>query len=526
MTDIAVELCGIDKSFGAVQANRGVSLTVRRGTIHGLVGENGAGKSTAMSILYGYYQPDAGEIRVGGRPVRIRSSADAIALGIGMVHQHFMLVDDLTVAENLMLGSENGFGLAAARRQAEATIERAAGSYGLALAPTARVGDLPVGLRQRVEIVKALHRGAEILILDEPTAALAPQESDRLFAMLRRLADNGRTVILITHKLREIERYTDAVTVMRDGEVVAHRRTADTGSDELAELMVGRRLAPPRATRPSAATDGTLPVLEVERLTLAGTDGQRALRGIDLTVRAGEIVGIAGVAGNGQSELLAALAGLASPVAGGGRIRLNGADVTRLGVKARRRLGVRHIPEDRLQMGLVPDFTAAENLILGDEGEPWASTRRLGLLRVRRIAETARRHLRAYDVRPPFPGLRTALLSGGNQQKLVCAREMEKRPALLLVGQPTRGVDIGATELIHDRLRALREAGAAILLVSVELDEIRELADRILVMAGGAIVGEVPAALADDRTLGLMMAGIHRPAAGAPDSGNGTPHAP
>ncbi|HEY0522138.1 MAG TPA: ABC transporter ATP-binding protein [Stellaceae bacterium] len=525
MTDIAVELCEIDKSFGAVQANRGVSLAVRRGTIHGLVGENGAGKSTAMSILYGYYQPDAGEIRVGGRPVRIRSSADAIALGIGMVHQHFMLVDDLTVAENLMLGSENGLGLAAARRHAEATIARAAGSYGLALAPAARVGNLPVGLRQRVEIVKALHRGAEFLILDEPTAALTPQESDRLFAMLRRLADDGGTVILITHKLREIERYTDAVTVMRDGEVVAHRRTADTSSDELAELMVGRRLAPPRAARPGAATNGTLPVLEVEGLTLTGTDGQRALRGIDLAVRAGEIVGIAGVAGNGQSELLAALAGLAAP-APGGRIRLNGADVTRLGVQARRRLGVRHIPEDRLQMGLVPDFTAAENLILGDEGEPWASTRRLGLLRVRRIAETARRHLRAYDVRPPFPGLRTALLSGGNQQKLVCAREMERRPALLLVGQPTRGVDIGATELIHDRLRALREAGAAILLVSVELDEIRELADRILVMAGGAIVGEVPAALADDRTLGLMMAGIQRPAAGASDSGAGTPHAP
>jgi simple sugar transport system ATP-binding protein len=523
--DIAVELRGIDKSFGAVQANRGVSLAVRRGTVHGLVGENGAGKSTAMSILYGTYQPDAGEIRVGGKLVRIRRSADAIALGIGMVHQHFMLVDDLTVAENLMLGSELGIGLDASRRSAETTIARAAGEYGLVLDPAARVGDLPVGLRQRVEIVKALHRSAEILILDEPTAVLTPQESDGLFAVLRRLADGGRTVVLITHKLREIERYTDEVTVMRDGEVVAHRRTTDTGGDELAELMVGRRIALPQATLPPTAAAASHPILEVERLTLAETDGRWTLRGIGLTVRRGEIVGIAGVTGNGQPELLAALAGFATPAAGS-RIRLNGTDVTRLDVQARRRLGIRHIPEDRLGMGLVPDFTAAENLILGDQGESWASTRRLGLLRVRRIVETARRHLRTYDVRPSFPGLRTALLSGGNQQKLVCAREMEGHPALLLVGQPTRGVDIGATELIHDRLRALRDAGTAILLVSVELDEIRVLADRILVMVDGAIVGEVAAALADDLTLGRMMTGIGRQEGAGYSGEAGASHGP
>ena len=495
----AVELRGIGKSFGATVANRAVDLAVGRGTIHGLVGENGAGKTTLMNILYGYHQPDRGEIRLHGEAVRLRSPADAIAHGIGMVHQHFMLVDRFTVLDNILLGAEGGRWLGGAAR-ARNELARLAEEYGLAVDPEAVVEDLPVGLQQRVEIIKALFRGAEILILDEPTAVLTPQEADHLFRILRGLAGEDKTIILVTHKLREVIAVTDRVTVMRHGAVVAERETRATDEAELAALMVGRQVTL-RQTR-SPWRPGAK-VLQVEGLRVVDGAGQALLRDIAMTVRAGEIVGIAGIAGNGQSELLAALAGLAAPAAG--RIRLNGEDVTGLDARARRRLGIGHIPEDRLRAGLVPDLAAAECAILGDQREARCSGR--VLLRHDAIRAATLARMRDYDVRPADPDLRARLFSGGNQQKLVCAREMAEDPILLLVGQPTRGVDIGAIEFIHRRLLALRDAGTAILLVSVELDEIRALADRILVMAGGAIVGELPPD-SDERTLGLLMAGI------------------
>jgi ABC-type uncharacterized transport system ATPase subunit len=505
MTDSAVEFRGIGKSFGAVAANRDVSLTLRRGTIHGIVGENGAGKSTLMNILYGSYQPDSGEIRMGGAPVRFHSPADAIARGVGMVHQHFMLVDRFTVLENLLLGVEGGALLGGGTTKACLSIKKFSENYGISVDPDALIEDLPVGLQQRVEIIKALHRGAEILILDEPTAVLTPQEADRLFRMLRSLAADGKTIVLVTHKLREIMAVTDRVTVMRRGAVVADLATRETDEARLAELMVGRTIDLHLEKAPHRRG---APVLEVAGLRIADTAGRTRLRDIDLTVHEGEIVGVAGIAGNGQSELLAALAGLVAPRAG--EIRLNGADVTRLGARERRRLGIGHIPEDRLRMGLVPDFTAAESAILGDQRDDWCNGRLL--LRHDAIATKTAARMKDYDVRPPDPALRSALFSGGNQQKLVCAREMERRPALLLVGQPTRGVDIGAIDFIHRRLVALRDAGCAILLISVELDEIRALADRVLVMADGAIVGEVSPD-AGERDLGLLMAGAGSAAA-------------
>ncbi|HEX3500084.1 MAG TPA: ABC transporter ATP-binding protein [Stellaceae bacterium] len=495
----AVELRSIGKSFGTTVANRDVDLVVARGSIHGLVGENGAGKTTLMNILYGSLQPDRGAIRLDGAAVRLRNPADAIAHGIGMVHQHFMLVDRFTVLDNLLLGAEGGGWLGGARR-ARSELARLAADYGLVIGPAAVIEDLPVGLQQRVEIIKALFRGAEILILDEPTAVLTPQEADHLFRILRGLAGEGKTIILVTHKLREVISVTDRVTVMRQGAVVAERVTRETDEAELAALMVGRQVTL-RQTR-TARRPGA-PVLAVDGLRVIDATDQALLKDIALTVRAGEIVGIAGVAGNGQSELLAALAGLIVPASG--RIRLNGEDITTLDARARRRRGIGHIPEDRLRAGLVPDLVAAECTILGDQREKRCSGKLL-LHHDAIRAETLSR-MRDYDVRPADPDLRASLFSGGNQQKLVCAREMAQRPVLLLVGQPTRGVDIGAIEFIHRRLLALRDSGSAILLVSVELDEIRALSDRILVMADGAIVGELPPH-SDERTLGLLMAGI------------------
>jgi general nucleoside transport system ATP-binding protein len=495
----AIALRGIVKRFGATIANRGVDLVVARGAIHGIVGENGAGKTTLMNILYGHHEPDAGEIRIAGVATRLRSPADAIAHGIGMVHQHFVLVDRFTVLENLLLGAEGDRLLGGAPR-ARAALARFAADYGLQVDPDAVVEDLPVGLQQRVEIIKALHRAADILILDEPTAVLTPQEAGHLFGILRGLAGAGKTIILVTHKLREVMAVTDRVTIMRHGAVVADLATAETDEAQLAELMVGRRIAPaaPRHARRTGA-----PMLDVAGLRVVDGNGQPLLRDIALTVHEGEIVGIAGVAGNGQSELLAALAGLTVPQAG--RIILGGADITALGPRARRRRGIAHIPEDRLRMGLVPALAAGESAILGDQRD--AQYGGPILLRRDAIHAVTLARMREYDVRPPDPDLQTALFSGGNQQKLVCAREMARRPRLLLVGQPTRGVDIGAVEFIHRRLRALRDAGGAILLVSVDLDEIRALADRIVVMSDGAIVGELPAD-ADERALGLLMAGI------------------
>ena len=499
----AIALVGISKRFGAVAANKDVSLSVAAGSIHGIVGENGAGKSTLMSILYGFYEADSGEIRIKGTPVRIRSSSDAIAAGIGMVHQHFMLVETLSVAENVVLGAEDGPLLKAGIGRARAELARLSREYGLAIDPDARVGDLSVGLQQRVEILKALYRGAQILILDEPTAVLTPPEADQLFVLLRALRDQGKTVILITHKLREIMDVTDKVSVMRRGEMVAHLDTAATSPAALAEAMVGRRvlLRVEKAPRPRGA-----PVLEAAGLCCRDARGAEVLQDVGLTLHAGEIVGIAGVAGNGQSELLEVLAGLIQPSRGvirlGGEI-LPAAERHPAGL---RRRGLMHIPEDRHRSGLVTAFSAAENAILGYQDDPAYGAG--PLLSPRKIAEEARQAFAAYDVRPPDPGLKTAKFSGGNQQKIVLAREIERQPKVLLVGQPTRGVDIGAIEFIHRRLIALRDAGVAILLVSVELEEVMALSDRILAMCGGRITGERAADATDERELGLLMAGV------------------
>jgi ABC-type uncharacterized transport system ATPase subunit len=499
----AIELIGIDKRFGSVHANRNINLSVGKGTIHGIVGENGAGKSTLMSILYGFYQPDAGEIRVNGRPLAIRSSDAAIAAGIGMVHQHFMLVEPFTVVENVMLGAEGGTLLKRGIAKIRAELQRLEREYALEVDPDAVTGELPVGLQQRVEILKALYRGADTLILDEPTGVLTPAEADHLFRILRQLRDQGKTIILITHKLREIMAATDSVSVMRRGEIVATRRTAETTPEELAELMVGRRVLLRVEKKPVVAGRA---LLQVEGLGLVDEKGVRRFADISFEVRAGEIVGIAGVAGNGQSELLEVLAGIRH--ASAGRVRLDGEEVPVLAASDPAKLreqGVAHVPEDRHRMGLVSAFEEWENAALGYHRDP----RFLSgpFLRIAAMREDARQRIEQYDIRPPDERLKTGNFSGGNQQKIVLAREMERGPKVLLVGQPTRGVDIGAIEFIQRQLVAMREAGKAILLVSVELDEIRALSDRVLVMCGGRIVGE-RAPEADEREIGLLMAGM------------------
>ncbi|WP_245565664.1 ABC transporter ATP-binding protein [Thalassobaculum salexigens] len=500
----AIELIGIEKRFGPVQANRDVSLSVAPGTIHGIVGENGAGKSTLMSILYGFYEADSGEIRIDGRRVTIRNAKDAIRAGIGMVHQHFMLVPPFTVVENVMLGAEGAPLLAAGIGAARAELLRLGREYGLEIDPDAIVGELPVGLQQRVEILKALYRGARILILDEPTGVLTPQETDQLFEILRELKREGVTVILITHKLREILAVTDTVSVMRRGEMVAHRPTAQTSRGELAELMVGRKVL--FRVDKGPASPGA-PLLSVAGLGVVDSAGVTRLHDVSFTVRAGEIVGLAGVSGNGQSELLEVLAGLRTPTTG--TVRLDDLEIAPdrpSNGAAVRAAGVGHVPEDRHAMGMVMDFDAKESAILGHHTDDRYNA---GVLTdPGAIEEACRAKMEGFDVRPPDPSLKSSLFSGGNQQKLVLARELDGDPKILLVGQPTRGVDIGAIEFIHRQLVAMRDAGAAILLVSVELDEIMGLSDRILVMCGGALVGELPADEADERTLGLMMANV------------------
>ena len=489
----AVELRGIDKRFGDVHANRDVSLAVRPGTIHGIVGENGAGKSTLMGILYGYYQPDRGEILVRGKPAAIRSAQDALAAGIGMVHQHFMLVEPFTVLENVVLGVEGGLRLAPALARARAELERLGREYHLEVDPDARVADLSVGQRQRVEILKALYRGADVLILDEPTAVLTPAEADHLFRILVSLRGEGKAVLLITHKLREIRAVTDVVTVMRQGRIVATLPTAETTAEQLAELMVGRTVSLHVDKAPARPGE---PLLEVTDLVVEDALGVERVKRVSFTVRRGEIVGVAGVAGNGQSELLEALAGIRPTKSG--QIRVRGGRLA-------------HVPEDRQRMGLIMPFAAQESAILGYQGE--AAYNGAILLRRAAVAASFSRQAAEYDIRPANGNLATSAFSGGNQQKIVLARELDRNPDVLLVGQPTRGVDIGAIEFVHRRLVALRDAGKALLVVSVELDEILALADRILVMHDGRIVGDMPRAAATEPTLGLLMAGVTEPQA-------------
>ncbi len=500
----AIQMTGIDKRFGAVHANRAVDLSVEQGSMHGLIGENGAGKSTLMSILYGFYHADAGTIAINGRPSLIRTPADAIHSGIGMVHQHFMLVETFTVVENVMLGAEGGAFTARGASAVRAKLQALSYAYGMDVNPDAVVSDLAVGELQRVEILKALVKGANILILDEPTAVLTPTEVEKLFVLLRRLASEGKTVIIVTHKLKEIMAVTDRVSVMRRGEMVGTLETKDTNPADLAELMVGRRVVLTIEKFP--AHPGAV-VLEVKDLAVRDARGTLRLDHVSFQVRAGEIVGIAGVSGNGQSELLETIAGIRRPESGS--VALNGELLDcggRDDPKALRAKGLRHVPEDRHRMGLVKPFDAAESAILGCSDEP-AFGMGPFLSRDAVLAECAVR-MQSFDVRPPDPTLRTALFSGGNQQKLVLAREIERDPKLLLVGQPTRGVDIGAIEFIHKRLIALRDAGKAILLVSTELDEVMALSDRVLVMCGGRITGERRPEDAGEQDMGLLMAGV------------------
>jgi general nucleoside transport system ATP-binding protein len=502
----AIELINIDKRFGPVHANKDVNLSVAKGSIHGVIGENGAGKSTLMSILFGFYAADSGEIKVDGNPVRIKSSTDAIALGIGMVHQHFMLVDTFTVLENVVLGAEGGALIGPALNKARTELKRLADEYELDVDPDAIVGELPVGLQQRVEILKALYKGAQVLILDEPTGVLTPDEADHLFRILATLRDQGKSVILITHKLREIMAATDHVSVMRRGEMVAHFDTKKTSVEELAEAMVGRRVL--MHVEKGAAKPGEV-VLEVKGISWKDKKGIARVNDVSFTVRKGEIVGIAGVSGNGQSELLDCITGITRPTSG--EIVFEGKSIGHLGdPRYLRQEGLAHVPEDRQHRGLISSFDASESSILG-----WHFAASLGKgfrLNRQAVIDRSKREMLDFDVRPTNPLLKSAKFSGGNQQKIILAREISSDPDLLIVGQPTRGVDIGAIEFIHRRLIELRDQGKAILLVSVELDEIRSMSDRIIVMFAGRVMGE-RGADASERELGLLMAGVQKDAA-------------
>ena len=504
MSTPAIELKGISKAFGPVQANKDISISVMPGTIHGIIGENGAGKSTLMSILYGFYKADAGEIYIKGQRTQIPDSQAAIAAGIGMVFQHFKLVENFTVLENIILGAEEGRLLRPSLAKARRSLIELAQDYGLNVDPDAKIEDIGVGMQQRVEILKALYRQADILILDEPTGVLTPAEADQLFRILGRLRSEGKTIILITHKLREIMDITDTVSVMRRGEMTATVKTSETSPAALAELMVGRKVLLQVTKTP--ATPGDI-VLDVKNLKVVDDQGVERLRGINLNVRAGEVLGIAGVAGNGQSQLLEVLGGYQD---GTGIVTLNGEPLDLTGKfsdgRSRRARGIAHVPEDRQREGLIMEFQAWENTAFGyhrDEG--YRSGILMNNTAVRQ--DTADKMAR-FDVRPPIPSLAAKNFSGGNQQKIVLAREIERNPDLLLVGQPTRGVDIGAIEFIHQQIIALRDQGKAILLVSVELDEILALADRVAVMFDGQIMGERLPDQTDEKELGLLMAGI------------------
>jgi simple sugar transport system ATP-binding protein len=494
-----LELKNITKTFGNVVANNDVSFTVHKGTIHAIVGENGAGKSTIMRIAYGFYKADSGEIWFDGNRVDIRNPHDAIALGIGMVHQHFMLVDTMTVAENIILGAETGSATSLDLEKANADIKKLSDELRLNVNPEALIEDLSVGQQQRVELLKALYRNAELLILDEPTAVLSPQEVEEFFAILRRMKEQGKTVIIITHKLEEVLAISDEVTVMRDGKVVGNVKTAETDARGLARMIVGRdvllRVEKDDAT-PSEA------VLSVKDLKVRGKHGL-AVDGVSFDVRGGEIVGIAGIEGNGQTELIEAIAGLCKPESG--TVEFEGKNVTGLDARRLKELGVAHIPEDRHKRGLLLQADLAENSILGVHYRPPVAAG--GFMSSAVIEKRVGEIIQNFDVRPPNPELAAKSLSGGNQQKLIIGREFELDPKLLLVSQPTRGVDIGAIEFIHRKLIELRDKGRAVLLVSAELEEVTALADRLLVIRDGKIVGELDPKRTSVEEIGLMMTG-------------------
>ncbi|MCJ7626062.1 MAG: ABC transporter ATP-binding protein [Anaerolineaceae bacterium] len=495
-----VEMTGIVKRFGDLVANIQVDFSVEKGEIRALVGENGAGKTTLMKVLFGLYRPEEGTIKIRGETVELHNPGEAIAHRIGMVHQHFMLFEDLTVTENIIYGMEPkkwGFvDRGAARKQVVDLAEQ----YGFKLKPDVCLGTLSVGERQRVEIVKTLFRGADVLILDEPTAVLTPQERDELFDMLRSLSQQGKTIILITHKLREVMALSHRATVLRRGRVMGNVKTSETSIEELACMMVGREVflkvnKPPK--------DPGEPILCVENLTLLGDGGRHILDTISFEVHAGEIVGLAGVAGNGQTELVDVLVGFEQ--ASDGKITLNGENVTKFSIAKRREKGMSYIPEDRYRRGLAVTASVAENLVMGFHRDEPISRR--GLINANQLGSFANRLIGEFDVRISSPDEMAGNLSGGNLQKVVLAREFSHPSRFILADQPTRGVDIGATEFIHQKIIDRRVAGDAILLISADLNEIMSVSDRILVIYAGKIVASIPAEEAEEQELGLLMAG-------------------
>jgi simple sugar transport system ATP-binding protein len=512
---VKLELRGITKRFGSLVANDHIDLVVQPGEIRALLGENGAGKTTLMNVLYGLIQPDEGEILLDDRQVKIHTPADAIRAKVGMVHQHFMLVPVFTVAENVTLGAEPVRGLATPaigrvrsfrlpslglldRRRARREVRELSERFGLRVDPDAMVEDLPVGVQQRVEIIKALLRDARVLVLDEPTAVLTPGETEDLFRIMRELREGGRSIIFISHKLREVQAIADNVTVIRRGQVVGERPPS-TSSTELASLMVGRSVQLRVSKEPAQPADV---VLDVQHLSVHGERGEHSVRDVSFQVRAGEILGVAGVQGNGQTELCEALMGLRPST---GSVHLNGTDLSHASTRDRLRAGIGYVPEDRSEDGLVGDFSVADNLILDVYDQPpFASGISLNLAAIR---ESATARVQEYDVRTTSVLTPAGTLSGGNQQKVVVAREMGRDAKLLIVSQPTRGLDVGSIEFVHKRVVAQRDAGAAVLIVSSELEEIYALADRIAVMYEGQIVAFVPPTI-EEQELGLLMAGL------------------
>lgn len=494
---------GITKRFPGIIANDNIHLSVKKGEIHALLGENGAGKSTLMNVLFGLYQPEEGEILINEKVVKITSPNVANELGIGMVHQHFMLVENFTVTENIVLGNEPKNGLQIDIKKAVKAVEQLSNQYGLQVDPNAKIEQISVGMQQRVEILKTLYRGAEILIFDEPTAVLTPQEINELIAIMHNLVKEGKTIILITHKLKEIMAVCDAVTIIRRGKVVDSLLVKDTNPDDLAAKMVGREVNF-RVDKTEAQPKG--PILSVENVVAMGNRGINALNGISFEVRAGEILGIAGVDGNGQSELIEVLTGLRKLTSG--RVLLNGKEISNQSPRTISESGMSHIPEDRHKRGLVLDFTMSENMVLETYFHP--TFNKNGFLDYGAIDKHAARLIEEFDVRTPSIHTPARALSGGNQQKAIIAREVDKNPDLLIAAQPTRGLDVGAIEFIHRRLVDQRDKGKAVLMLSLELDEIINVADRIAVIYEGKIVGIVDAKSTSEQELGLLMSGGKR----------------
>ncbi|MEK3886914.1 ABC transporter ATP-binding protein [Bacillus sp. FSL K6-3431] len=498
--EYVVEMLNIRKEFPGIVANDQVTLQIKKGEIHALLGENGAGKSTLMNVLFGLYQPEKGEIRVKGEPVHITSPTIANKFGIGMVHQHFMLVDTFTVTENIILGQEPKKGVAVDLKKAELDVAEISEKYGLAVNPSAKIADISVGMQQRVEILKTLYRGADILIFDEPTAVLTPQEIKELSQIMQNLIKEGKSIILITHKLKEIMEICNRVTVIRKGQGIGTVEVKNTTTNELANLMVGREVV---FTTNKSKANPRGNVLEINQLVVKDTRGIDAVRGLDLTVQAGEIVGIAGVDGNGQTEFIEAITGLRKVESG--TVMLNGKKIANLKPRRITESGIGHIPQDRHKHGLVLDFPIGENMVLQTYYQhPYSKA---GVLNFKEVYKKAKALIDEFDVRTPSEFTHARALSGGNQQKAIIGREIDRNPDLLIAAQPTRGLDVGAIEFIHKRLIEQRDNGKAVLLISFELEEILNVSDRIAVIYEGKIVAIVDAAKTTEQELGLLMAG-------------------